>query len=215
MIELRPRIFDFTFPAPEEPSWSSLVERWYQLDAYSFGLAEAGQCLAMETRLRPDALVLASPEASNRTDFSFARSGAASPARFVHTLPNVRGVPLLQVIRFTGLCLCVQSDPRTQLAGLIESTGLMIANPSLRRIWAAGVVRLNERRFRVYFYELTHGAIDHSWQQETSFVIEKHENSGDAAAVKATDNDWLSWMETGRTRAAFQLARHLRAVRLS
>lgn len=103
-------LHDFTFPAKEPPAWHAKVERWYQLDAAAYGLCELVARIPFQ---RPEMIFLASPGGCNETDFAFARHGAAQPAKFVHTLPNVRGSVLLQVLNWQGPLLCVQDDPLT------------------------------------------------------------------------------------------------------
>jgi hypothetical protein len=125
-IALQHLRFRFEHPAREEPSWKSIVERWYQLDAFAYGLAQA--YVAWKPKLSPThpaLLLLASPGASNATDMEFARSGAQSPAKFVHTLPNVRCSSLCQVMEWAGPVLCVQKDPATQIHALREAAALL------------------------------------------------------------------------------------------
>src|SRR5258708_38429533 len=92
---------DYEFPAKAEPQWKDLVQRWYQLDAYAYGLSEGAKTW-QKSLLNPNLLILASPMASNETDKTFVEKGATSPAHFAHTLPNIRCSPLCQVMRWSG-----------------------------------------------------------------------------------------------------------------
>jgi len=139
-ISLQHLSFRYEHPAREEPSWKTVVERWYQLDAPAYGLAQA--YVAWKPRLRqPPALVfLASPQASNTTDFEFARSGANSPAKFVHTLSNIRCSPVCQVMEWAGPVICVQRDPSTQLHALREAVAALESG-SEGPIWVLSVFK--------------------------------------------------------------------------
>lgn len=112
--------YEYDFPAKQEPLWASQVERWYQLDAPAYGLAQAYWELCKPSLTPPEFLILASAGASNETDLAFVQGGATSPSKFVHTLPSVRGASLLQVMAWQGPLLCVQNDPQTWLTGCIE-----------------------------------------------------------------------------------------------
>src|SRR4051812_32368269 len=87
--------FDFEYPTQVEPSWSKAVSRWYQLDAFAYGLVE-GYDRFKKHLCKPSLIILASPEASNETDRAFVETGALSPSKFAHTLPNIRCSPLCQ-----------------------------------------------------------------------------------------------------------------------
>ena len=128
--------FQFSFPAQVEPSWSKVVDRWYQLDAYAYGLAEFYAQKEKELGPHPGMILLASPGASNETDYDFASTGATSPGKFVHTLPNIRVSPLCQVMNRTGPVLCIQNDPSTIETALIEGQFLV---PEFKRVWVMSV----------------------------------------------------------------------------
>jgi len=128
------RVFDFKFPQEPEPEWSTKVDRWYQLDAPSFGLAEA--IWKWSPKSRPDLLVLASPRASNESDFAFVRTGSDRAHRFAHTLPNVRSAPFCQLLHWAGPVLCLQGDPQTWLRALDEAR---VLSPLYPTIWIVGV----------------------------------------------------------------------------
>jgi len=95
---------EFQFPPTQEPLWKSDCERWQFLDKASFSFAQA----IFETVLnpKPEIFYLCSQEGSNQTDFDFVNSGYLSPAKFVHTLPNVRVSSFFQVSKLKGEVLC-------------------------------------------------------------------------------------------------------------
>ena len=128
---------EFTFPTKAEPLWKNEVDRWYQLDAYSYGMADFYSESGLEKRAKPEILILASPGASNETDSSFALGGAISPGKFVHTLPNVRASSLCQVMKWNGPVLCLQNDPETQVSALIEAAFLSLHEK--KTVWVMSV----------------------------------------------------------------------------
>jgi hypothetical protein len=153
MISLRFHRHSYLFPATEEPSWKHLVDRWYQLDAFAYGLADAASRWQEKTR-RPGLLILASPGASNESDFRFASTGASSPSKFVHTLPNVRASSLCQVMNWTGPLLCLQNDPHTCQTALKEA--VLFSSDHCPLIWVAGVRRLSEGIYESYLFECSY-----------------------------------------------------------
>jgi len=126
----------YLFPASSAPSWAQKVDRWHQLDAYSFGMIDAYASHHGELAT-PDLILLASPSASNDIDRQFVLSGAKSPLKMVHTLPNIRCSPLVKFMRWGGPVLCLQKDPQTLLTALLE--GLDFLGPCCRNvmIWGA------------------------------------------------------------------------------
>jgi hypothetical protein len=87
------------------------VDRWYQLDAYAYLLPAAFAELDIPTR--PSSMLLACAGASNMADHAFVQTGAISPAKFVHTLPNIRSSSLLAVMQWNGPIFTLQRDPFT------------------------------------------------------------------------------------------------------
>jgi hypothetical protein len=140
-VKMNHRQFEFNFPAEKEPEWAAKVDRWYQLDAFAFGLTQA--CFAWqksgELGELPSLLLLACPEASNETDWNFARTGAASPAKFVHTLPSLRASSFCQVMNWSGPMLCFQKDPETIATALSE--GAQLLSQQWPVIWVVSVLR--------------------------------------------------------------------------
>ena len=108
------------FPAISPPAWAGKVERWYQLDLFAFALAEA-VFRWRDILPRPSRIYLAGEGASNPTDFDFVRTGAASPTRFVHTLPNIRASSMLQVMEWSGELFSLHIDPASIAFTLAEA----------------------------------------------------------------------------------------------
>lgn len=113
---------NFEYPVKTEPEWAPQVERWYQLDAAAYGVTELYYRNRKKLPL-PGRIFLASPGASNHTDRQFAQ-GAPSPSKFVHTLPNIRSAPLLQVMKWSGRVFCIQKDPETITSALLEAANV-------------------------------------------------------------------------------------------
>lgn len=126
------------YPALETPSWASKSDRWYQLDQPAYSLAQAYSVLQPKLGRAPDYLILASPGASNQTDRDFAKTGAVSPSKFVHTLANIRASSLLQVMEWAGPMLCLQNDPRTREAALMQATLLLESDAEIDVLWIVG-----------------------------------------------------------------------------
>ncbi len=134
---------EFQFPSSQEPEWSAQVERWYQLDGPAFALTETFWREREKLSRAPVSMLLASPQASNLTDAAFATQAASSPARFVHTLPNIRAASLLQVMGWAGPVICLQNDPGTLISGLDE--GLRFAEQAEGDVWVLSVVAGGDR----------------------------------------------------------------------
>jgi hypothetical protein len=147
---------DYTFPAVAMPSWASQVERWSQLDAAAFGLPQIYSALRSKLPKRPDLVLLASASGSNQTDFDFAESylkmGVGRPSKFVHTLPNSRSAALLQLMEWSGVLLCLQSDPTTLQSAL--ETAMSFAETGTSLVWVFSITRLEPARYRSELYEI-------------------------------------------------------------
>lgn len=136
--------WSFRHPVTSEPRWGGRVDRWYQLDAAAYGLAESYDRLRGPLGPAPGLLILASPGASNETDVEFAKAGAQSPARFVHSLPSVRSSAFCQVSGWSGPMLCLQRDPGTVGSALVQAALWIEAfsgERSSRPVWIASVFR--------------------------------------------------------------------------
>lgn len=147
--------FSFVHPTGREPAWKAKVPRWSQLDAAAYGLAEAFTSWNGQLQ-RPQLIVLASPGASNETDRRFTKSGASSPSLFVHTLPNIRCSPLLQVMEWSGPVLCIQNDPATITTALIEAAWL-VSGARAATVWVMSVVQEGEAHVAHVFELITSG----------------------------------------------------------
>lgn len=143
--------YDFTFPADEIPQWSTLVERWYQLDPFSYGLAEAYWRLRNQMCV-PEIMFLASSGGSFETDVSFSNSPTFNPAKFVHTLPNIRSSSLCQVMKWHGPVVCVQNGSSTLTSALGEA--LDWAVKEYKNLWIVGCQRA-ETCYRAEFLVLS------------------------------------------------------------
>jgi hypothetical protein len=186
-IGVRHLSYRFEHPAREEPSWKTVVERWYQLDAFAYGLAQAYVAWKPKLPSPPSLILLASPQASNATDFEFARTGAQSPAKFVHTLANIRSSSLCQVMGWAGPVLCLQKDPSTALQALREAAAL-IESGHEGAIWVLGV-------FRSDAGGAGYGAHAFVLGEPAPFEISK----GQAVRTAVpTDIALYSWLETPR-----------------
>ncbi len=152
MTYLEHHSLSFEFPALSEPDWAAKVDRWYQLDAYAYGLSQAWWQLRGQLGERPALLILASPGASNETDWNFARTGATSPSKFVHTLPNVRASALCQVMDWSGPMLCVQQDPQTVVSGIREGAGLLGAQ--WPRVWVMSILKNSAGHYETHVFVL-------------------------------------------------------------
>jgi hypothetical protein len=180
------RKLDFSFPSQEEPKWASQIDRWYQLDAYAHGLAEAYFTLSSSAQTPPSMIILASSGASNHTDFQFARTGAMSPSKFVHTLPNVRGSSLCQIMGWKGPMLSIQNDPQTQITALREAVDLL--DQSRQRIWVWSV----SGTYTVHWFEV---GVDVASAGERGFKIESASEAGESL----TDSAFHEWLATGNS----------------
>ena len=127
----------YSFPRSSPPSWAEKVDRWHQLDAYSFGMIDA-YARFQDSLETPELILLASPSASNDADRQFVLSKGKSPAKMVHTLPNVRSSSLVKFMGWGGPVLCLQKDPQTLLTAIVE--GLDLLEPSYRNLTIWGVV---------------------------------------------------------------------------
>lgn len=116
-------------------AWHDYVERWYQLDEAAQSLCATYWEKRLELSPAPDWIILASPGASNHTDREFVTAEVPSPAKFVHTLPNVRGAALLQLMQWSGPVLCIQKDPETLETALREAQALSRSESA--RVWVA------------------------------------------------------------------------------
>lgn len=141
-------------PLSGPPAGAEAVDRWYQLDPASLSLVEFWS-RQLRHLPRPDAILLASPHASNESDERFFESGLSSPQRFVHTLPNVRSAPLCQLLQWRGPMLCVQRDPLTFSTALEEGERWLA--PDRRQVWVLGVQKLDLNRYGVLLFGLTFG----------------------------------------------------------
>jgi len=184
----------YSFPTPEVPSWSAKVDRWYQLDAPAYGLAQAFSRQVLPAGHVPSMILLASAGSSSETDFLFAKADVPSPSRFVHTLPSVRAVPLMQVMGWQGPVLCFQNDPFTWLTGIEEALGLCDStNPE---IWIVGARPLDGSNWSAHFARLMHS--DNSDPSARLLIEPLKSRKNDPFKTRSTDADFWRWLETDR-----------------
>lgn len=126
----------FEFPSKHEPEWKNKIERWYQLDLGAYGLVEAVTRWNINFE-KEDLFIAASPGASNTIDYDFVNTGAMSASKFVHTAPNIRMSPLCEALNWTGKVLCLQRDPETLSAALLE--GALMLSPKQSTVWIFSV----------------------------------------------------------------------------
>lgn len=196
MTSLTWRQQSIEYPATQEPEWSSKVERWYQLDTPAYVLTETFWRVRHELTERPEWLLLASLGASNLTDSQFASSASPSPAKFVHTLPNIRSASLLQVMQWSGKVLCLQKDPATLVTALEE--GLALAREDKSPVWIA-VVSGAGRQFTGHL--LTLGG--NSSEKGSLKIVKNAPGTGETGPAR--DRDLLLWFsESSVHRPEFQ-----------
>lgn len=115
-----------------EPTWSSQVERWYQLDEISFAYCEAiSQWNFLQDLPRPQVVILATEGASNLADFDFAHADAISPAKFVYTLPNIFAAVMFQLLGWSGKTYCLHQGSSTLEFALHEAAELAKSGQSV------------------------------------------------------------------------------------
>ena len=194
-IYLRTHREKCVFPATKTPAWAGLVDRWYQLDAPAYGFAQAYSNSKNELGPHPGLIIIASPRASNTTDRAFASGGAASPSRFVHTLPNIRSVSLLQVMGWHGPLLCVQDDPRTIRHALDQALAHFESDETLRSVW---VVSFVDSVSETSFFVLT---------RDPSGPVKLERTDERLTLGDETDQQWLDWVYKGDS-TSFNLTDH-------
>ena len=181
--------YNYEFPVKTEPQWKDLVQRWYQLDAYAFGLVEASTRWK-DSLSTPDLIILASPTASNETDKLFAEKGAFSPAHFAHTLPNIRCSPLCQVMKWSGPVLCVQRDPSSQIQGLKE--GFELLGQEFPVIWILSVFKRSDQ-YSAHCFQLSESTENLEFQKTNALDANK----------RKSDKDLHNFLSTGAKSSVF------------
>lgn len=221
---IRAHSIEIPFPAKEAPTWASKSDRWYQLDQPGYSFPQAYTLLKEILGPHPEYLVLASPKASNQTDRDFVTTGASSPSKFVHTLPNIRAVSLLQAMEWAGPMLCVQSDPRTLLAGLetalleleVQTSESLDSKSDLNTVWVLGFVPV-QNRVELYVVSRTKflsPGLDCQTPRSDCQTIEVTNIKTAEPFAPLTDKDWLDWVYNGPS-SGFNLSEHYKATHLS
>jgi hypothetical protein len=130
-------------------------------------------------------MIVSSPRASNATDRAFTSSGASSPSKFVHTLPNIRAVSLLQVMEWRGPLLCVQDDPQTIRHAIDLALAYFESDAELRSVW---VLSFDDTNFQTSFFVL-------SRSPRGSVLLERC--AKELARAGGADQNWLDWVCKG------------------
>lgn len=194
MIGVRVLRFDYSEKPSAVPAWASHIERWTQLDAASSGLAQATWELRPKLEnSRPRAIFLASPQASNETDFQFASTGASSPAKFVHTLPNIRSAALLKLLSWSGPLFCLQNDPATIATALQEAARW--AERGERNLWIVTVLEKPGQGGTVFFFLVQDGSEPADFQLRPTPQIR----------APGEDSAFEAWLANGVSDSAFSL----------
>lgn len=196
---LRTFVHPFSHPSTETPPWASLVDRWYQLDPYGFGVADAYFVHRSELVL-PSTILLGGPAGSNETDLQFVRGGTSSPSKFVHTLPSARASALCQVMRWTGPTVCVQKDPQTLVYCCAEAVSL--GEPDAVT-WIVSVSRtrpyLADERpatYLAHIFELTHLNSAAKSEKQFAYTVGKRTAPAPVSAIP-DDRTFLNWLSGG------------------
>ena len=195
IIKMNYRSYEFSYPTESEPKWSNIVERWYQLDAAAFGIADALSFWKDQLKTRPDLVILASPGGSNHTDGLFTQSGATSPSLFVHTLPNIRGSSFCQVMEWNGPVLCIQNDPTTRLTAIREA--LESFDEETQTVWIVGVTQTGpaesqNEKYTAYLLSLSSSEKDASFEIVRRDALLAHRD----IAPPTSDIYVLDWLKS-------------------
>lgn len=136
------------------PAWSSRIDRWSQLDDSCFTFCEALHTWDYLVGLeKPQFIFIVLPNASNQADLDFVNSGAASPSKFVFTLPNICASVLFQLIPFSGRTFCISKDHDSLRFALSEAEEMARGN---RSCWVFANLRATEKDTRhVEFYSFS------------------------------------------------------------
>lgn len=180
---------DFHFPPSNEPAWAGNISRWHQMDAASFGLTDA--FLSFKNKMgRPSLIILASPLASNESDFNFVQTGAINPTKMIHTLPNVRVHSLLNLLEWSGPTLCIQKDPQSIQAGLAEAFSFVSKNCPV--VWVVSVFE-NAGTHAVDFFVLRSEQAVIQDALNTAYFLGHHPSGG---ATEKSDQEFLAFLSS-------------------
>ena len=209
LADLRFERFPISFPAVTKPVWSGKVDRWYQLDAAAYGLAQACFQWCQMGSEQPSFMVLASRGASNEADRAFVESGADSPAKSVHTLPSVRSSTVCQVMDWHGPMLCLQENPSTLCVALVEAVKIVCEDVPV--VWVLSTWREGS------FFSVMRLIVSHLPSPGAGIQVleegREAEISSEARMVPA-DRPLLTWLEdSSQHSASFALFKGLKLVR--
>lgn len=124
------------------PLWSSLVNRWHQLDDEAYCVAEA--TFRKKGFIgKPDLVIFTTTESSMNTDCLFSQSEKFSPSHFVHTLPNVRSLSFSLVLNWEGPLLCTSLGEHS-LRTANELSKIHLKSKQVKNVMIVLVSRLDE-----------------------------------------------------------------------
>lgn len=145
-------IHEFNYPSKQIPAWNNLVDRWYQLDASSFGLADLYWTNKDVLANKPGMIILASDDGSLEADLQFIK--AFSPSKFVYTLPNVRSSALCQVMNWHCPVLCIQQASNSLEKAIVEATTWACSEHN--SVWVSDVKNSDQGKCLVQLIELNY-----------------------------------------------------------
>ena len=135
------------------PVWSSRIDRWSQLDDSCFTFCEALHAWDYLVGLeKPQFIFIVLPNASNEADLEFVNSGAASPSKFVFTLPNICASVLFQLIPFSGRTFCISKGLDSLPFALGEAKEMAGANKSCWVFANSSATEIDTRQVEFYLF---------------------------------------------------------------
>jgi len=148
-ITVRYYNYEYDFPSKNVPEWSSLVERWYQVDTQSYGIASFYWDNKKNLNT-PNLIMLASNCACYQSDLAFIKT--LSPSKFVYTLPNVMSSTLCQVSKWNGPILCIQNGLDSFRTAILEAIIWNIKNNGC--IWVFNSNQITDSKYSIELIEV-------------------------------------------------------------
>lgn len=105
ILDLDYRLNDIQVDFGKAPAWANKIQRWSQLDAQSYAVAES-TFRHLDFFSDIDQFIILSSQGSFQTDYLFAHGAKLSPSSFVHTLPNIRSLAFSQISGREGVMFC-------------------------------------------------------------------------------------------------------------
>lgn len=202
-------VHPFTSDRSQVPAWHLKVDRWYQLDGAAYGLVDAYFSCLPKLLCRPDFIFLASPSASNQTDFEFVESGAISPSLFVHTLPNIRSAPLLQAMEWAGPLLCLQMGCQTLISACVEAA--QMALNSQQNVWILSVFQnRKDLQNEIHIFEILAPKTSARLRVKHEVIL-SDQRAGLLSEI--VDDDLLNWLEEKTRHSEFKISASMKIKR--